>query len=193
MRTVQRKSKGEAMSWRAGSVMRTAMQTVVVAAAAATGAVGAVFLLQTPHAAKAATSDRYQDFIMCTGAVSLNPKIQTDGVWLLDYKAGKLLGTVVDRTQGKIVGWSEVDLTTEFGLAARADVHFMMTTGYVTQGQAALYLAETSTGQFGVYTMGPGANGNGVVIRRHDVTKFRQAAPANLPAVGNVPAANPGG
>ena len=35
----------------------------------------------------------------------------------------------------------------------------MMTTGYITQGQSALYLAETTTGKFGVYTMGPGANG----------------------------------
>jgi len=36
------------------------------------------------------------------------------------------------------------------GLVAQQDVHFMMTTGYVTQGQSALYLAETTTGQFGV-------------------------------------------
>ena len=116
-------------------------------------------------------------------------KVQTDGVWLLDYKAGKLLGTVIDRSQGKIVGWAEVDLTTEFGLAARADVHFLMTTGYVTQGQSALYLAETSTGQFGVYTMGPGVNGNGIAIRRHDLTKFRQQAPPGGPAPAGVPPA----
>ena len=47
---------------------------------------------------------------MCTGAVAVNPRAPTDGVWLLDYRAGKLLGTVIDRTQGKIVGWAEVDL-----------------------------------------------------------------------------------
>jgi hypothetical protein len=43
--------------------------------------------------------------------------------------------------------------------------------------------------------MGPGQNGGGVVIRRHDVTKFRQAVqPANaqVPApLGNVPLINP--
>ena len=98
---------------------------------------------------------------------------------------------MIDRVQGKIVGWAEVDLTTEFGLQARADVHFMMTTGYITQGQSALYLAETSTGQFGVYTMGPGANGNGVAIRRHDVTKFRHQQPAAAPAGGNLPVLQP--
>jgi hypothetical protein len=95
---------------------------------------------------------------------------------------------VIDRSQGKIVGWAEVDLATELGLAARADVHFMMTTGYITQGQSALYLAETSTGQFGVYTMGPGANGNGIAIRRHDLTKFRQqAAPGAVAPAGAAP------
>lgn len=141
----------------------------------------------------AASNDRYQDNIMATGAVSVNPRVQTDGVWLLDYKAGKLLGTVIDRTTGKIVGWAEVDLVAEFGLKAQQDVHFLMTTGYVTQGQSALYLAETSTGQFGVYTMGPGQNGNGIVIRRHDLTKFRaQVAAQPGPAAGeNTPPANP--
>jgi hypothetical protein len=69
-----------------------------------------------------------------------------------------------------------------------------MTTGYITQGQSALYLAETTTGQFGVFTMGPGANGAGVAIRRHDMTKFRQVAgqqpaPAPLGAPGGPGAA----
>jgi hypothetical protein len=135
----------------------------------------------------AASNDRHQENIMATGAVSVNPKVQTDGVWLLDYKAGKLLGTVIDRTQGKIVGWAEVELTAEFGLKAQQDVHFMMTTGYITQGQSALYLAETTTGQMGVYTMGAGGNG-GVVIRRHDMTKFRQQAAPVVPAGGAQPA-----
>jgi hypothetical protein len=150
----------------------------------------AVYLSQS-RPAIAASNDRYQDYIMATGAVSVNPRVQTDGVWLLDYKAGKLLGTVIDRTQGKIVGFAEVDLTTEFGLQAKQDVHFMMTTGYITQGQSALYLAETSTGQFGVYTMGPGQNGNGIVIRRHDITKFRQQAGAQPAPGGNPAPANP--
>jgi hypothetical protein len=142
------------------------------------GVLGTQLYLGQPRQAGAASNDRYQDYIMATGAVSVNPRIQTDGVWLLDYKTGKLLGTVIDRNLGKIVGWAEVDLATEFGLAPRADVHFMMTTGYITQGQSALYLAETSTGQFGVYTMGTDATGTGIAIRRHDLTRFRQQAPA---------------
>ena len=127
-----------------------------------------------PHEAQAA-NDRFEDYILCTGAVSLNPKVPTDGVWLLDYRGGKLLGTVIDRNLGKIIGWAEVDLVTEFGLPPRQNVHFMMTTGNIAQGQAALYVAEVTSGKFGVYTMGPRADGQpGIMIKRHDLVLFRQ-------------------
>src|SRR5437868_368745 len=80
-----------------------------MAAGIAVGMAAAMFYLGHPQPAGAASNDRYQDTIMATGAVSMNARVQTDGVWLLDYKSGKLLGTVIDRTQGKIVGWAEVD------------------------------------------------------------------------------------
>ena len=86
-------------------------------------------------------------------ACTVQPKTPTDGVWLLDYRAGKLLGTVIDRISGKIVGWAEVDLVNEFGIPPRQNVHFIMTTGMINQGQSALYVAEVSSGKFGVYTM----------------------------------------
>jgi hypothetical protein len=40
--------------------------------------------------------------------------------------------------------------------------------------------------------MGPGTNGNGITIRRHDMTKFRQQGPV-VPAGGEarMPPANP--
>jgi len=125
-------------------------------------------------------NDRFEDYIMCTGAVAITPRAPTDGVWLLDYRSGKLLGTVIDRAAGKIVGWAEVDLTSEFGIQPRQNVHFRMTTGNISQGQAALYVAEATTGKFGVYTMGPRGDGQpGVQIRRHDLVMFRQAPKAN--------------
>jgi hypothetical protein len=167
--------------------MNAVGKLVLVAAGVGIGIAATVMYMGQPKPAAAASNDRYQDYIMATGAVSVNPRIQTDGVWLLDYRAGKLLGTVIDRTQGKIVGWSEVDLRAEYGVVPNQDVHFMMTTGYVTQGQSALYLAETSTGRFGVYTMGPGANGSGIVIRRHDMTQFRNPGPALAGAAGAQP------
>ena len=127
-----------------------------------------------------AANDRQEDYILCTGAVAVSPRAPTDGVWLLDYRSGKLLGTVIDRNVGKIIGWAEVDLVTEFSIAPRQNVHFLMTTGNIAQGQAALYIAETTTGKLGVYSMGPRPDGaSGVVIRRHDVVPFRQPPKVN--------------
>jgi hypothetical protein len=146
------------------------------------GGVATLLYLAQDHQARAA-NDRYDDYILCTGAVAVTPKAPTDGVWLLDYRTGKLLGTVIDRNVGKIIGWAEVDLVTEFGIAPRQNVHFMMTTGNIAQGQAALYIAETTTGKIGVYSMGPRADGQaGVLIRRHDVVPFRQSPVANKPS-----------
>lgn len=152
-------------------------------AGAACGLVAALFLNGSPRTAVASSNDRYQDYIMCTGAVSVNPKVPTDGVWVLDYRAGKLLGSVIDRTSGKISGWAEVDLVSEFGIVPKQDVHFMMTTGSIAQGQAALYVCETATGKFGVYTMGA-ADSGGIQIRRHDMTTFRAAAKPPIATVG---------
>jgi len=137
---------------------------------------GALFLGGPPRPAQASGIDRFQDYVMATGAVSLSARSQVDGVWMLDYRSGKLLGTCIDKTQGKIVGWSEVDLVSEFEVQPRQDVHFMMVTGYISAGQSALYVAETVTGKFGVYTMAAGPNGQGVVVRRHDLTTFRKIA-----------------
>src|SRR5262249_37007972 len=118
---------------------------------------------------------RFEDYTMCTGPVAVQPLGTVDGVWLVDYRAGKLLGTVIDRNMGKIVSWAEVDLVTEFGLQPKDKVHFLMTTGTISQNQAALYLAEPPTGKFGVSPMGPRPdNRPGIAIRRHDLVLFRQ-------------------
>jgi hypothetical protein len=122
-----------------------------------------------------AANDRYEDYIMCTGTVGIAHRSQLDGVWLLDYRAGKLLGTAIDRTLGKIIGWAELDLVTEFGIRPQQDVHFLMTTGNVHLGQAALYVAETRTGKLGVYTLHSRTDGQpGFFISRQDMVPFRQ-------------------
>jgi hypothetical protein len=155
--------------------MKELNRFVWLAAGLVLGGVVAALYFGEARTAQAA-NDRFEDYILCTGPVAVAPKAPTDGIWLLDYRAGKLLGTVIDRITGKIVGWAEVDLLTEYAIKPKQDVHFLMTTGTITQGQAALYLAETSTGKMGVYTMGPRPdNRPGVVIRRHDMVLFRQA------------------
>jgi hypothetical protein len=164
--------------------MRNQRNWVAGLAGLGCGVVATLLLSAPPRAAIASSNDRYQDYVMCTGAVSVNPKVPTDGVWMLDYRGGKLLGTVIDRTTGKISGWAEVDLVTEFGIAPKQDVHFMMTTGTIAQGQAALYVCEVSTGKFGVYTMGAAETGSGIQVRRHDMTTFRAPKPGALTTVG---------
>jgi hypothetical protein len=132
-----------------------------------------------------AGNDRQEDYVLCTGPVFAGPVgTELDGVWLLDYRAGKLLGTIINRQNGKVSGWSEVDLVSEFAIPPRTNVHFMMTTGQVGKGQAALYIAETTTGKFGVYSMvapDGGIRGN-IVIQRHDMVPFRLG---NRPAAAN--------
>src|SRR5688572_4769424 len=79
------------------------------------GLVGAALWL-APAKPVLAGNDRFEDYMMCTGPVAIQPGAPTDGVWLLDYKSGKLLASVIDRALGKITSWAEVDLVAEFAL-----------------------------------------------------------------------------
>jgi hypothetical protein len=156
------------------------------------GGLAAGFWAARDQPALAAT-DHFDDVILCTGTVTAEMKdsavfdaaaqtyrhhrepIPYDGIWLLDCRSGKLLATVIDRSVGKIKGWAQADLGREFGIAPHQASHFMMATGAVSQQQAALYVAETTSGQLGVYTLAPSVQDpSGVEIRRHDRSPFRQ-------------------
>ncbi len=150
-----------------------------VGVAATTFAIGQTVrrsALTDPNLLLAGSNDRYEDYAMCTGAVALTPRAPTDGLWILDYRAGKLLGTVIDRNQGRITGFAEVNLVQDFQIPPKQNVHFMMTTGMIAAGQSALYVVETTTGKFGIYTLGPDPTNPqaGIIIRRHDMGYFRQ-------------------
>lgn len=154
---------------------------------------------QGPIVEAAGNSDRNGDFVICTGPIvqnftNTNFGFELDGVWLLDYRSGKLMASAVNRLDGKMQAWTEVDLVKEFGIAPRSNAHFVMTTGLIAKGQAALYLAETSTGKMGIYSMAltdemtqvglNSAVGASMTIRRHDMTNFRgpQAKGGEAPA-----------
>ena len=130
----------------------------------------ATLWMQSPPQPVWAGNDRHEDYIITTGPIQLGPQLTGDGVWLLDFRAGKLLGTIVDRT-GKIMGSEEVDLVKELNIPPKQNVHFLMTTGTPIAGNTALYLTEINTGRFGIYTMGADRR-----IRRHDATLFRKPA-----------------
>src|SRR5437764_12345938 len=82
----------------------------------ALGAVGVGVRLGHPAPAGAANGDRFEEYVMCTGACAVSPRAPTDGVWLLDYRAGNPLGTVIGRTRGKVGGCSEVGLAYAFAV-----------------------------------------------------------------------------
>ena len=54
--------------------------------------------------------DRHEDFIMATGPINQSftnnnnqfVNADLDGVWILDYKSGKLLATTINRQTGKM-------------------------------------------------------------------------------------------
>lgn len=146
------------------------------------------------------SSDRHEDFVMATGPVNqaftntnnqfLNAEL--DGVWVLDYKSGKLLASTINRQTGKMIGFGEVDLVKEYEIAPRANVHFMMTTGSVVKGQSVLYLVETSTGKLGVYSMvaSDSSTSERILIRRHDMTTIRSNTvppPVNMQNLSQTP------
>ncbi len=157
------------------------------------GITGASFAYYVVPQRALGANDRHEDYVLCTGPVLVNPRIPSDGIWLLDYRTGRLMGTVIDHLAGTIAGWAEVDLVKEFEIAPRTNVHFLMTCGVINNGQSALYVAETQTGKFAVYTMGIRPdNQSGMMIMRHSISSFRATGgPANpnmvMPTAGIQP------
>jgi hypothetical protein len=150
------------------------------------GIVATTLFMRTGQSARASNSDRYEDYIMCTGSVAITPRAVTEALWMLDYRKGKLLATIIDRSVGKIIGWADLDLVPEFGVQPRQDVHFMMTTANTAQGQSALCVAEVNSGKIGIYTLGPAMAGSamGFSIRRNDMSIFRGGVPVAVAPVG---------
>ncbi|HQR42892.1 MAG TPA: hypothetical protein PLX97_09415 [Gemmatales bacterium] len=172
--------------------MKTRRAWLSVSAALVTGVALGWFMNARQPAYAGGSTDRHDDFVMATGPVNQtlvnSAQFQSaalDGLWVLDYKSGKLQASAINRKTGKMSGISEVDLVKEFEIAPRANVHFMMTTGSVIKGQSVLYLMETTTGKLGVYSMSSD-NGNSmgsqerILIRKHDMvsTRSNSQAPA---------------
>jgi len=116
--------------------------------------------------------DRWDESVLTTGPVFVKynegSKIQVaqDAVYYLDYRAGKLIGTVPSMRQlvgeSKILsGFTERDLVADFKLDLDNGQrpHFLMTTGAMSTGAgntygdgwAPLYVFETLSRQVAVY------------------------------------------
>src|SRR5262245_834163 len=65
-------------------MMKDTGRLVWLCAGLVLGGLGTFLATGTTRVAQAATHDRYDDFIMCTGPASLFPGVSLDGLWLLD-------------------------------------------------------------------------------------------------------------
>jgi hypothetical protein len=120
-----------------------------------------------PAPLRAAGGDRSGESIVTTGPVTVKydegskVQIPLEALYLLDYKGGRLMGTVpsIHQTVGatRTLGtFAERDLVADFKLDLDngPKPHFLMTTGSLgnySAGWAPLYVYETATNQLAVY------------------------------------------
>ncbi len=120
-----------------------------------------------PAQLRAGGGDRSGDSIVVTGPVMIRydegskVQIPLDAIYLLDYKAGRLVGTVPS-LHGSVGGshylgaFAERDLVADFKLDLDQGPrpHFLMTTGALgaySAGWAPLYVFETTSSQLAIY------------------------------------------
>jgi hypothetical protein len=122
-----------------------------------------------PQVAKAVGGDRYGDYSLASGPISVQYNDQTkiqaplDALYFLDYKGARLVATVpVQRssTAGSqlIDQFVERDLITDFKIDIDHGVnpHFLMTVGSLgafTEGWSPLFVFETTTKQVAIYRL----------------------------------------
>jgi len=146
---------------RSGSRIPTALTLI-------TGvALGWAFSSLRPTPLRAGAGDRSGESIVATGPVIVRydegakAPIPLEAIYLLDYKAGRLLATVPSYQQSAssthiVDTFIERDLAADFklDLDTGQSPHFLMTTGSLgpyTAGWAPLYVFETNSHQLGVF------------------------------------------
>ena len=141
----------------------------------------ALFLQGQPSYATA--TDRNDEFAIATGQLTMS----LEAVYLLDFKSGKLLGTVMNQQSGQFQQAFARDLQQDFSLNTRQKPKFIMVTGAMQSARAqvpvnhVLYVAELNSGKMGAYFMpyrGETARGVGTEeLKVMDMMTFRQTGP----------------
>jgi hypothetical protein len=125
--------------------------------------------IHRPPVAKAVGSDRYGDYSLTSGPISIQYNDQTkvqapvDAIYFLDYKGARLVATVpIQRSTMSgsqlIDQFIERDLIADFKIDTDhgANPHFLMTNGSMGafgEGGAPLFVFETTTKQVAVYRL----------------------------------------
>ncbi|WP_435021920.1 hypothetical protein TA3x_002631 [Tundrisphaera sp. TA3] len=142
--------------------------------------------------AKATGGDRYGDWAVTTGAISVqyNDATKTqatqEAVYFLDYRGARLLATIpaikISQAGSKLVeGFVERDLTADFKLDVERGPapHFLMTTGTLGgygDGWAPLFVFETTTKQMAAYRLQPQIVGASGTRPKFDLLEIRPFA-----------------
>ncbi len=114
----------------------------------------AAWLLQGKPAQATAT-DRSEDFAIATGLLQED----LEAVYLLDFRTGLLMATVMNTQTGQFQPFSFRRLATDFNINPRAKPRFVMVTGRMTAATAQvpinhlLYVAEVNSGIMCAYFM----------------------------------------
>ncbi len=104
----------------------------------------------------ATATDHTDEFAIATGVM---PSTDVEAVYLLDFKSGLLLGTVMNKQTGTFQAFYKRPLGADFGLKAGQKPKFMMVTGLMTSAKApvpiahVLYVVELNTGKIAAYFM----------------------------------------
>ena len=143
---------------------------------------------------RAQGGDRWGDLIVASGPVSmryderLKTTLKQDAIYYLDYKAGRLLGTIPSFQQSGsttrlIDAFAERDLVADFKIDTEAGPrpHFLMTTcelGAYSLGWAPLFIFETTTNQVATYRIQKKSVGTSTVPE-FDLVEVRALPPAH--------------
>jgi hypothetical protein len=149
-----------------------------------------------PPSVKAVGADRYGDYALTSGPISLQyneqNKVQApiDALYFLDYKGARLIATVpVQRSSAAgsqmITQFVERDLITDFKIDVDRGVnpHFLMTNGSLGaygEGWSPLFVFETTTKQVAVYKLSNlslGARGSSSKIDLFEIKSYAAIPP----------------
>lgn len=170
--------------------MRSAMATNRVSWLACGLAAGLAIAYFWPHEPTFAnTADRDTQFGMITipvGTAAAVAQDPMDGVFILDYLTGKLMGAVLSRQVGGFVSFYARDLAKDFDVQGDADPHYCMASGYAqmpNQGQmqmasGVLYIAELNSGKLAAYAFPWKEQGLGGVIPLIPLDVFQWKTPS---------------
>lgn len=116
-----------------------------------------------PHEpAYATTADRDSNFAMVTipvGTSAAGISDPMDGMFILDFHTGQLMGAVLNRQNGKFANLYRRDLAKDFSVDPQATPHYAIVTGYaqlasqanLTFASGVVYVGELSSGKVIAY------------------------------------------